>query len=915
MDELKHIGTKRHSGRYPWGSGKAGYQRSSDFLSVVKDLKSQGKSKLEIAKALEMNTSDLQKSISIATARKRAGDAAMAQRLKEKGYSNVAIGKRMNINESSVRSLLDPYLRVKAEETALTAQVLRDNVEEKKYIDVGTGIENHMGISRTKLNTAVYMLEQEGYTVHYIDIEQVGTGKYTKMKVLAPPGTEWSEVRRNASQIKTITDYSEDGGHTFLGIEPPRSVSSDRVFIRYGEEGGSAKDGTIELKRGVDDLYFGDKRYAQVRIAVDDDKYMKGMAFYSDEIPKGYDIVYNVNKKRGTPDADVFKSMKDDPDNPFGAMIRQKHYTDADGKTQLSAINVVGYVEGGGEEGSWRNWSRNISSQILSKQDPHLAKEQLGLAYKMKQDEYDEIMSLTNPSVKKALLMPFADSCDSAAVHLQAAALPRQNTHVLLPVPSLKDNEVYAPNYENGETVVLLRHPHGGIFEIPELKVNNRNTEGKSIIGDAIDAVGINPNVAKKLSGADFDGDTVIVIPNRNKKIASRPSLETLKDFDPKKAYPKYDGMTVMTDQKKQLEMGKISNLITDMTIKGATEAEIASAVKHSMVVIDAEKHKLNYEQSYYDNGIPALKEKYQGGKNSGASTLISKAGAKIRIPQRKEGVYETDPVTGKSKRVYIDPNTGEKLYTKTGKTYPERKKVKDPVTGKSMRDPVTGKVLYVYTGKIKDKMQKVKRMEMEKDAYKLSSGSIIEGVYADHANGLKAMANKARLAMLATNDIPYSRSARETYSKEVDHLKAQLVLAYRNKPQERQAQLLANKIIAAKRRDNPDMSEADLKKIKGQALEEARFRSGAKKHVIEINDREWDAIQSGAVSPTTLNKILANTDTAKLKQRAMPRTAYKMTPVKVQRARAMALNGASRAEIAGALGVSVTTIINTLND
>lgn len=78
-----------------------------------------------------------------------------------------------------------------------------------------------------------------------------------------------------------------------------------------------------------------------------------------------------------------------------------------------------------------------------------------------------------------------------------------------------------------------------------------------------------------------------------------------------------------------QTEMGKISNLITDMTLKGATQDELARAVRHSMVVIDAEKHKLDYKQSEQDNGISALRKKYQGtvdenGRyHEGAATLI----------------------------------------------------------------------------------------------------------------------------------------------------------------------------------------------------------------------------------------------------------------------------------------------------
>lgn len=141
--------------------------------------------------------------------------------------------------------------------------------------------------------------------------------------------------------------------------------------------------------------------------------------------------------------------------------------------------------------------------------------------------------------------------------------------------------------------------------------------------------VGINSKVAERLSGADFDGDTVMVIPcnsDRSKvKITSTRPLEGLDGFDPKLEYgpsssPKVDidgtkhyyrgdrEYKIMTKTATQNEMGRISNLITDMTLNGATREQLARAVRHSMVVIDAEKHKLDYQQSAIDNDIASLK-------------------------------------------------------------------------------------------------------------------------------------------------------------------------------------------------------------------------------------------------------------------------------------------------------------------
>ena len=867
MSEILHYGIPRRSGRYPWGSGEDPYQRNKSFLAYVDDLHKKGVSEVDIAKGLGISTSELRRRKSLAKNEQRKSDTAEALRLKNKGYSNVAIGQRLNMNESSVRALLNPALEQRNEITESTAKVLKNSVEKKDYIDIGVGVERHLGISRTKLMTAVQKLKDEGYTVHYVQVDQLGTGKKTSVMVLAKPGTSYSDVYKNKDKIRMVTDYSEDGGRSYLGLEPIRSVNGNRVLIKYAEDGGTNKDGVIELRRGVEDISLGNAKYAQVRIGVDGKYYMKGMAIYSDDMPDGVDIIYNSNKHRGTPIEKVYKQMKDDPDNPFGSTVRQRHYINKNGESELSALNIVN------EEGDWTNWSKNISSQVLSKQSPNLAKKQLGLAYDLKKEEYDEIMSLTNPVIKKKMLLDFADGCDAAAVDLKAAALPRQSSHIILPIQTIKENEIYAPNYRDGETVVLIRHPHGGTFEIPELKVNNKNREANKIMKNAKDAVGINPKTAQILSGADFDGDTVIVIPNNNKYIKNSSPLKGLQNFDPKEAYPAYDGMKRMSPRTKQLEMGKISNLITDMTIRGASQDEICRAVRHSMVVIDAEKHNLNYKQSYYDNGIGELKKKYQGSDKAGASTLISRASSEKRIGTRKES---------------IDPKTGKKIYTYTNETF-----VKD--------------------GKTYPRTISSTKMAEAEDAYSLSSGTIMENTYAAHANKLKALANMSRKNALATKPIPYSPSAKKTYSAEVASLNAKLNIAYKNKPLERQAQIIANSVVNAKRKSNPGMDNDTLKKIKTQALTEARLRVGAKKQQIKITPKEWEAIQAGAISTNVLTQIINNSDSDHLKQLATPRTVKEMTAAKVAKAKNMLKSGYTQAEIADSLGVSVSTIRNSL--
>ncbi len=876
-DILMHYGMPRRSGRYPWGSGDNPYQHSGDFLSRVEELKKQGLSEKEIADSFGLTTTQFRTQKSLAKNERRALEVATAKGLREKGYSLNEIAEKMGYtNDSSIRSLLNESSESNMNQAQKTADFLRKQIDEKGMIDVGTGVERELGISKEKLNQALYILEMEGYPVYGGGVPQVtNPGKQTNIKVICPPGTEHKDIY-DYENVHSLTDYvSHDNGETFDTFVYPKSMDSKRLEICYAEDGGIHKDGVIELRRGVDDLSLGDSHYAQVRILVDDTKYLKGMAIYSDDLPPGVDVRFNTNKKQGTPMGDVLKNIKDDPDNPFGSLIKaggQSYYIDKNGKRQLSLINKRA------EEGDWGAWSDKLPSQFLSKQSLHLVKKQLGLAASDKLAEFDEICRLTNPTVKKTLLKSFADDCDAAAIHLQAAALPRQKYQVILPITSMKDNEVYAPNYKNGEQVALIRYPHGGTFEIPIVTVNNKHPEAKRVLGNALDAIGINSRVAERLSGADFDGDTVMVIPTGGKvKITSTSPLKGLEGFDPKTSYPYKEGMKTMRNT--QTEMGKVSNLITDMTLKGATQDELARAVRHSMVVIDAEKHKLNYKQSEIDNGIASLKKKYQGhydedGKyHEGAATLISRAKSEISVLKRKGG-----PI--------IDPKTGEQSYKEVYEEYVDKK-----------------------TGKTKVRTQASTKMAETRDARTLSSGHPVEEAYASYANQMKSLANKARKEMVSTGKIAYSASAKATYQTEVDTLSAKLNVALRNAPKERQAQVIANANVAAKKKDNPDMTNAEIKKAGQQALTSARVSVGAKREPIKLTDKEWEAIQAGAISENKLKQIINNVNIDELRQRATPRTTTSLSSAKISKISSMSASGYSIAEIAQALGVSTSTV------
>ena len=889
-DILMHYGVKRRSGRYPWGSGDNPYQHGGDFLARVEELQRLGKTEKQIADELHLSTTDLRMQVRVAKHERRALQADRARSLREDGKTLDEIASILGYaNDSSVRALLNENTAANKNKAQATAEILKKELAEKGAIDVGTGVERQLGVSTGVLQEALFILETEGYNRYGVGVPRVNDlKKRTITPVISVPEIDQREVYQNLDLVKSVGDYhSTDGGESWDKREYPASIDSSRVKIFYGDEGGALKDGVIEIRRGVADLDLGDSHYAQVRILVDGTHYLKGMAMYSDDMPDGADIVFNTNKHTGTPKMDVLKKIQDDPDNPFGALIKangQSHYIDADGNEKLSAINKLK------EEGDWDKMSKNLSSQFLSKQPIQLIKKQLDLTYADAADEFSEICSLNNPTVKRKLLLDFADECDSAAVHLKAAALPRQSTQVILPLNAMKETEIFAPNYRDGEKVVLIRYPHGGTFEIPELTVNNKNPTAVSVLGKNIrDAVGINPKVAERLSGADFDGDQVVVIPTGGRvKIQSTPALKDLKDFDPKTDYST-EGKTGVRLLAKgaatQRQMGEISNLITDMTLKGATEPEIARAVKHSMVVIDAAKHKLDYRQSEKDNGIAELKKKYQGfddetGHHGGASTLLSRRKQDVEVPERQgSGV--------------IDPLTGKVVYKESGRTYV---------------DPRTGKTVAATT--------KVKRILAVDDVRSMSSGTLQEEAYADYANKMKDLANKARLEYKATPTLKRSASAAKAFEPEVNRLMAALKVAQLNAPLEREAQRIANARVKAKVQANNITDKDEISKIRRAAISDARNSTGAsgKRTRITISDGEWTAIQSGAISDTTLSEILRYAEPKTVRERATPRRTTQLSDARISRIKAMANSGHTNAEIAEALGISTSAVSKYLN-
>ena len=1011
-DYIKHIGVGaddnppgRGSGRYPKGSGKNPYQHETvgDFKAYVQQLKNKGMSEVEIAEGLGISTTRLRALYSLDKDDLRREMVSYAKKAHEEGKSNVQIGKELGekfnanknpIGESTVRSLLNGETEARMNTSIKTAEELKKIVDEKRMLDVGVGVEREIGITRTKLDTALEILQLEGYNVYQGRVPQAtNKGQYTTVKVLAKPDVEWKDIY-NWDEIGHLIEYtSPDNGDHIFKFQYPASMDSKRLMVRFDEDGGTAKDGLVEIRRGVKDLSLGESNYAQVRILVDGTHYIKGMAVYGndEDFPDGIDVIFNSNKSKEKGKLGALKSVEDnlkkDPENPFGSSIKegvdypdafrhggQSYYLGDDGKYHLSLINKRA------DEGDWDEWSRELPSQMLGKQPPKTIERQLNLAKMSKEEEYNKILEVTNPTIKREMLEEFADKCDKAALDLKAAPFPGQKYQVILPLKSIKEGECFAPNYDDGSELALIRYPHGGTFEIPIVKVNNRNKEGKeSITSAAKDAIGINAETAHILSGADFDGDTVMVIPLKPDKfkIQSKDPLQGLKGFDPTvfygperteigsdgKEYGYRNGIKypIMSEQAKGIQMGIISNLITDMTLAGAPEDELAAAVRHSMVVIDAVKHKLDYRASASENNINALHKKYQGHINEegryaqGAATILSRAKSPKKVFERVAGAYVAndtgniltlideknklylDEKTGvvytqKEKHTQlIDPETGRKLFRNTNVIY-KNVEYKDSKGKKQTariyekdgdlyyKDKESGNFKKVSTEKVVPvpAMTESTKMQEAVDARELISGNpgskIQETLYADYANKMKSLANDARKESLTIKDTSFSKSAEKTYKEEVDDLKSQLNEALKNAPRERQANMIADSKIKVIKQENPHMSGEEEDKMRARLLQRARADLGAERKEIQISDKQWEAIQAGAIHPTTLKDIFRFSNKTRVRQLATPyKDRNSLSKSQVSRIKSLSNKGYTNKEIAELLGVSSDTVVKYL--
>jgi len=996
-DDVVHYGTPRHSGRYPWGSGD-NPQHNQDFLSRYYKAKEDNPNADEttIAKILGITTTDLRAQKSVALNQREALIVDKIRALKEDGLSGREIGRQLNIPESTVRNYLKATSDRKRASGAKTAEAIKEYMQNHEgVIDVGKGVNLQLQISETRMSEALQILKNEGYTVYNKTVAQSSmNSNRTTVKLLCPPGTTYAEAMKAKVNYIGQDITSEDGGDTFgKKWEYPKSMNSKRLMIRYAEDGGVNKDGNIEIRPGVKDLDLGPGvHYSQVRILVDDTHYLKGMATYGNpaDFPDGVDVIFNTNKHKGTPalgddiSGSVLKKIKNDPDNPFGANLReiggQHHFTDENGNIKMDREHLS-LINKRADEGDWNEWSKQVPSQFLSKQPQTLIARQINLSMQQTKDDYESIMRVDNPIVKQSLLDSFQSSCDSQARSLKAAALPQQRYQVILPLTSISDNEIYAPNYADGSTVALIRYPHAGRFEIPIVKVNNRNAEGiQKITPGAQDAVGITAKVASRLSGADFDGDTVMVIPLSNKvRVQNSKPLEGLVDFDTNSYGPDLkngikeingvkhyyrNGIEYPIIKNKQMEMGIVSNLITDMTLKGAPDDELERAVKYSMIVIDAEKHTLDYASAKKELRIDELKNKYQlhtnfkGNTSKGAATLISRASSPIEMPERKDGAYFNkytneklelleytknprspltkyiNPETGviyEKKDVttkYTDPVTGEKLYHDTKRTYNQYQD-KNGKKYTAYLDKATGNYTYVDDKKIRhivdtdDKRLKKDivatgkyyTMDIINDANLINSGTIQESYYAKYANYLKKYASQARLDSLNIESYDKDPIAAKKYEPEVKSLQEKLRISLSNAPRERQAEVLANKRYKDKIDDLDEKLDSEhASKLFQKELALARIQTGAKRYEISFSPKEWEAIQAHAIAASNLRQLIKHCDSKQLKELATPREDRNIiTTTKSNRIKSMSNAGYTNEEISEAVGLSVSTVIDVM--
>ena len=125
-DILMHYGTKRHSGRYPWGSGEDPYQHEIDFRNRVIKLRKKGYSEIEIAdKCGYATTSELRSALRKANNDIRSYRMHWGQALLNDGLTPAEASRRMGISDSTFRAMMNEQTMARAQK----AQQVADNLK------------------------------------------------------------------------------------------------------------------------------------------------------------------------------------------------------------------------------------------------------------------------------------------------------------------------------------------------------------------------------------------------------------------------------------------------------------------------------------------------------------------------------------------------------------------------------------------------------------------------------------------------------------------------------------------------------------------------------------------------------------------------------------------------------------------
>ena len=875
-----------------------------------------------------------------------------------------------------------PQMSNPNQKTTVSTMVSPDEIYTERDLTVTTyDSEGYKQTETMPTSKYVEYLQSAGITDEVQD--RNGNPKLTGM--VATAQAKWA-LENGQIKVPGI-NYEEglDTGSKSIGFEKPAAISLDRVKIQFAdsptyekdskgnlittyddpdsdlykkhpelyndknERGitGIDRDGLMFIRRGVQDLDLGNSTYAQVRINVDDKYYLKGMAAYGDDsmFPDGVDVIFNTNKgsEKGVGALKELITVKGDKsqidwDNPFGSTVTaegQSYYEDKNGKYKGSelgdkydpdktySLNAVNKLR---EEQDWDKWSKTISTQMLSKQPIELINQQLDITYGNRVASYEEIKSLENPVIKKLLLNDAAEGFDTDAWDMKADRFVGQQTKVIIPSVTLSDDQCYCPTLKQGEKVALVRYPHAGTFEIPILTNNKRNEECKNVIGTtSTDAICINSTSAEKLSGADFDGDTVTMIPLRGNKIVATETLKDLQNFDAKKLYqltpeqiaanPNYAGKyefhnkpTTISARNKGIQMGVVTNLITDISLasdhlpKGVTEEQymkdITDAVKLSQVVIDAQKHALDIVQAKEDLRFAEINERYRGSATAGARSIISKHKQDYtsEIPEIDRSRFNTG--------YDVDAKTGEKVYQ---------------FTNRQMRDSNTGQLMYDKDGSPKMATERtgVKKLLWEKDSTNLvyDKTNVKEMAYAEYSNKMKALANDARKEAINTKEYKRDADAAKKYANVVSEMAAEYNEVLKNKPLERSAQVLASSNYNQWKRTHTDADDEDCKKMRTILINNERRKLGKTKVVMDINDERWEAIQAHAIAPSKLKDYYSVMDKDKVYQYALPKTKSTISDATKSRVMSLANGNATLADIADTLGISISTVANILNE